>query len=116
MANWRDNILDQAEAIRQRSANFDLDALRREDEAETGGFFSGFGLGIVVGALLALVFAPKRGNETREMVSERAVQLKDKATDMIAHARGGDDEPEETRAAIEREIDDLGTTPIVSNS
>ncbi|MEJ7761631.1 MAG: YtxH domain-containing protein [Thermomicrobiales bacterium] len=116
MASWRDNILDQAEAIRQRSADFDLDALRREDEAESGGFFSGFGLGIVVGAVLALVFAPKRGDETREIVSERAVQLKDKASGLIAQARGGDDEPEETLAAIERDIDDLGTTPIVPDN
>ena len=113
MASWRDSILDQAEAIRQRSANIDIESLRREDEAETGGFFAGFGLGIAVGAVLALVFAPKRGDETREMVSERAVQLKDKASDLISHARGGDDEPEETQAAIEREIDDLGTTPIM---
>jgi len=113
MANWRDRILDQAEEIRQRSADFDLESLRREDEAETGGFISGFALGIVVGAVLALVFTPKRGDETREMVGERATQLKDKATDLIAHARGDDDETADTQAAIEREIDDLGTTPIV---
>ena len=111
MANWRERILEQAEAARQRAAEAaseaQLEQLKREDEAESSGFFGGFALGLVVGAILALVFAPMRGEQTREMVAERAVQLKDKAADLVAQARG-DDDTEEFDAAIEREIDAAG--------
>lgn len=110
MARWRERILEQAEAARQRAAEMardnDLEQLKREDEAESSGFFGGFALGLVVGAVLALVFAPMRGEQTREMVAERAVQLKDKAADLVAQVRGDDDPTDEVDAAIEREIDD----------
>jgi len=112
MATWRERILEQAEAARQRAADVasdvDLEQLKREDEAESSGFFGGFALGMVVGAILALVFAPMRGEQTRGMVAERAVQLKDKAADLVAQARGDDDDTDDIGAAIEREIDDTG--------
>ena len=110
MATWRERLLEQAEAARRRAAGIDLEQLeqlKREDEAESSGFFGGFALGLIVGAILALVFAPMRGEQTREMVAERAVQLKDKAADLVAQARGGDDDAtDDVGAAIEREIDD----------
>ena len=109
MARWRERLLEQAEAARRRAAGIDpdLEQLQREEEAESSGFFAGFALGVVVGATLALVFAPLKGEQTRELVAERAVQLKDRATDLVAQARGdaaataADDGP-----AIEREIDE----------
>jgi hypothetical protein len=111
MANWRDRILEEAEAARKRSPRFDIDfdALRREDEAETGGFFGGFALGVIVGAILALVFAPQKGDETRDLVSERAMQFKDRATEFVAQVRG-DDEPDDEEPAIEREMEIEDTT------
>ncbi len=111
MASWRERVLDRAEvAARGRAAERDLDALKREDEAESSGFFGGFGLGVVVGAVLALVFAPQKGEETRGMVAERAVQIKDRASDLVSQVRG-DDEPaaDDVAPAIEREIDDPGS-------
>ncbi|MBA3336865.1 MAG: YtxH domain-containing protein [Chloroflexia bacterium] len=80
---------------RKRLSEMDLEALRREDEATNNGFFGGFALGIAVGAILALIFAPMKGEQTRELVTERAVQLKEKATDLVAQVRG-DDEMETT--------------------
>ena len=111
MANWRDRILDEAEAARKRShdLNFNLDALRREDEAETGGFFGGFTLGVIVGAVLALVFAPQKGEETRQLVTERAMHLKEQASEFVAQVRG-DDEPDDVEPAIERELEIDDTT------
>lgn len=111
MANWRDRIMDEAEAARKRAPRFDIDfdALRREDEAETGGFFGGFALGMLVGAILALVFAPQKGNETRQLVTERAMQFKDQATEFVAQVRG-EDEPDDDEPAIEREIEIDDTT------
>ncbi len=81
---------------RKRLSEIDLEALRREDEATNNGFFGGFGLGLLVGAILALVFAPMKGEQTRELVTERAVQLKEKATDLVAQVRGDDEELEPT--------------------
>ena len=101
MANWRERALERAEAARRRAAEIeaDFDQLRREDEAESSGFFGGFALGVVVGAILALVFAPMRGEETRGLVAERASQLKDRATDLVAQVRGdGDDQTEDLGA------------------
>ncbi len=105
MANWRERALERAEAAKARVEEIDLDQLKREEEAESSGFFGGFLLGVVVGAILALVFAPLRGEETREMVAERAVQLKDRATDLVAQVRGDDGEAgSEDGPVIEREI------------
>ncbi len=109
MASWRDRILEQAEAARQRASEFDLEQLRREDEAESHGFFAGFGLGVLVGVVLALVFSPWKGEQTREVVAERAVQLKDRATDLVAQVRGDGDETATSDAAIERKIEDAAS-------
>src|SRR5215210_3704869 len=103
MASWRERILEQAEAARKRASDLNLEQLRREEEAENSGFFAGFGLGLAVGALLALVFAPWKGEQTREIVAERAVQLKDRASDLVAQVRGdGDDDADATGEAIEQ--------------
>ena len=106
MAGWRERMLDQAETARRQAAEVDIEQLMREDEAESHGFFGGFGLGLMVGAVLALVFAPTKGERTRELVAERAVQLKDRASELVAQVRGDDDEDDEP-AAIEREIDEV---------
>ena len=109
MANWRERVLDRAEAVaRAQAAERNLEALKREDEAESSGFFGGFGLGIIVGAVLALVFAPQKGEETRGMMAERAVQIKERASDLVSQVRG-EDEPaaDDVTPAIEREIDDV---------
>jgi len=102
MANWRERVLERAEEARRQvaDAEFNIEQLKREDEAESSGFFAGFALGIVVGAILALIFAPWKGEQTRERVTERAVQLKDRATDLVAQVRGdGEDDDPTSRLA-----------------
>ncbi|MDD5312740.1 MAG: YtxH domain-containing protein [Dehalococcoidia bacterium] len=47
-------------------------------DASTG-FFSGLILGAVVGAAVALLYAPQPGVETRRMVKEKAAEVKEKA-------------------------------------
>lgn len=66
-----------------------LDLKKREEEAAGEGFLGGVLLGIVVGAILALIFAPKSGSETREMVIETASGLMHKGEDLVGH---GDEE------------------------
>ena len=55
-------------------------------EHNEGGFVGGLFLGVVLGAILALLFAPKSGQQTREMVSQTVTDIKD----MVAGE--GDDE------------------------
>ncbi|MDP9369155.1 MAG: YtxH domain-containing protein [Chloroflexota bacterium] len=119
MASWRERVLDRRERVLDRAEEArlraaterDLEALKREDEAESSGFFGGFGLGLLVGAVLALVFAPQTGEETRGMVAERAVQLKERASDLVSQVRGDDESTADVAPAIEREIDDAAGAP-----
>lgn len=118
---WSERLRERIEAAREAAADADpqaaWDQLQREDEAESHGFLGGFGLGVVVGALLALIFSPATGERTREVVAERAVQLKDRATDLVAQVRGDGAEEADGDAAppaiIEREIDE--PTPLMSS-
>ncbi len=66
-----------------------LDMQKREEDAASEGFLGGVLLGIVVGAILALIFAPKSGSETREMVAETATGLMHKAEDIVGQKEAG---------------------------
>lgn len=94
--------------------DIDLNFLRkREEEAASRGFLGGFLLGVLVGAVIALVFAPRRGQETREIVAGAAGDLRGKATDLVQQVRSDSDGTGDAAAqdlgdgpAIEREIGD----------
>ena len=45
----------------------------------SSGFFSGLLMGAVIGAAIALLYAPQPGHETRRMVKEKALEVKEKA-------------------------------------
>ncbi len=51
------------------------------------GFFAGFLLGGVVGAAAALLITPRSGDETRDTLMERGIELKVKAEEVAAKAR-----------------------------
>lgn len=105
-----------AKKIRKQLQN--METQKREEDAASEGFLGGVVLGLVVGAILALIFAPKTGSETREMVTGTAKDLRHKAEDLVA--QGKDDAgvaetdsstlPDEP--AIER---DFGTTDRSNN-
>ncbi len=90
----------------------DLDFAReREDAATTRGFFGGMLLGALLGIVLTLVFAPRRGDETRAVLATAAGEVAHKAVDLAHQANpfsdddghaGGD--VHSGKAAIEREI------------
>jgi hypothetical protein len=46
-----------------------------------------FGAGLLVGAGLALLFAPTSGRELRDELGERAAELRDRASGAVEHAR-----------------------------
>lgn len=43
--------------------------------------------GIAIGAALALLFAPRSGRETRDILAERSGEIKDRATDIARDTR-----------------------------
>ncbi|MBI4317793.1 MAG: YtxH domain-containing protein [Chloroflexi bacterium] len=61
--------------------------------AEQGsGFFAGFVIGSIVGAGLALIFAPRPGEETRKQLLEKTIELQGKAEGVTTLARTVADE------------------------
>lgn len=62
-----------------------LVVIERDGGSNTGAFL----LGAVVGAGLALLFAPRSGKETQEQLKARAVQLRDVAQERMRAAQEG---------------------------
>jgi gas vesicle protein len=56
-------------------------------EREGGGGIGSFILGALVGAGLALLFAPKSGEETQEEIKSRAIKLRDVAKERVRDAQ-----------------------------
>ena len=56
-------------------------------ERDSGGSFGSFFLGALVGAGLALLFAPQSGEETQEEIRERAQKLRIAAEERIREAQ-----------------------------
>ncbi|MDZ7845011.1 MAG: YtxH domain-containing protein [Anaerolineales bacterium] len=52
-----------------------------------GAFFSGFLIGGLAGAITALLLAPQSGEETRDVIKTKGIELKDKTIETIDDAR-----------------------------
>ena len=50
-------------------------------------FITGLVLGSMVGAAIGIAFTPRRGDEVRDSLMERWIELKDRATDLSSRAR-----------------------------
>lgn len=75
-------------------------------ERRSGGGFGIFVLGVVIGAGLALLYAPEAGTETRRKVAKGARRLRRKARDLAAHAQdSAQDVARSTREALERRLE-----------
>lgn len=57
------------------------------DRNGVGLFFIGFILGGLVGALAALLYAPQSGEETRVLIKDKSIELRDKAQQTAEQAR-----------------------------
>lgn len=53
------------------------------DRDEFGAFLIGFVVGGLTGAITALLLAPQTGEETRGVIKERAIELRDKASTSV---------------------------------
>ena len=58
-----------------------------EKQCSLSGTLTAFAVGAAVGAGLALLFAPRSGRETRELLARRAGDLRDKAVDTLDGAK-----------------------------
>lgn len=56
------------------------------DNDEFGAFLLGFIVGGVAGAVVSLLFAPQTGEETRAMLQEKSIELRDRATENAGEA------------------------------
>jgi len=61
-----------------------------------GPFFAGFMLGGLVGAALALLFAPQPGEETVAMIKTKGIELKERVTELT---------PEELKKAAQEGLE-----------
>jgi gas vesicle protein len=56
------------------------------DRDEFGAFLVGFIVGGLAGAVTALLLAPQSGEETRTIIKEKSIELKDKASETVEEA------------------------------
>ncbi len=56
------------------------------DKDDFGAFVFGFLMGGITGAVVALLFAPQTGEETRAMIKDKAIELRDKASETFDEA------------------------------
>ena len=58
-----------------------------DQDGDFGAFLAGFVIGGMVGAAVALLLAPQSGEETRTIIHDRSIELKDKAAEKAESAR-----------------------------
>ncbi len=58
------------------------------DRNEFGAFLIGFIIGGLTGAAVSLLMAPQTGEETREFLRDRAIELRDKAAETAQETAG----------------------------
>ncbi len=56
------------------------------DRDNFGAFIVGFLVGGLTGAIIALLYAPQSGEETRTVIKEKAIELKDKTAEGLEDA------------------------------
>jgi gas vesicle protein len=56
------------------------------DSDEFGAFLVGFIVGGLAGAVVSLLFAPQSGEETRALLREKSIELRDRASDTAEDA------------------------------
>jgi gas vesicle protein len=57
------------------------------DSDDFGAFLIGFMVGGVAGAVVALLFAPQSGEETRTLIKDKSIELREKAGETADKAR-----------------------------
>lgn len=82
--------------------------MSRNKEGGNGKVFSSFIFGAFVGAVAALLFTPKSGNEIRGNLNRQTISLKKKSTDFASKAK-------EKSSSIARTVSDSSMVNKVKN-
>lgn len=56
------------------------------DRDDFGAFLIGFVVGGITGAITALLFAPQAGEETRTMIRDKAIELRDQTSETVGES------------------------------
>ena len=63
-----------------------------DNSSDFGAFLTGFLIGGLAGAAMSLLMAPQSGEETREQIVSRGIELRDRADDELRTFRSRADE------------------------
>lgn len=72
-----------------------------------GDFLAGFLVGTLVGAAAALLFAPQSGEETRTLIRDRGIEIKERAEVLSTEARKRAEELQEQAKGRAEEVSGL---------
>lgn len=76
--------------------------MSENNSCPVGGFVAAFAIGALAGAAVALLYAPRSGEETRKLIAAKGKELKGKAHDAIEDAKDFiDGKKAEIAAAVE---------------
>ncbi|MBI4759981.1 MAG: YtxH domain-containing protein [Chloroflexota bacterium] len=83
------------------------------DRDEFGAFLVGFIVGGLTGAVVALLFAPQSGEETRALIKDKSIELRDKASqtaeEALAKAEAAAQEARARADELARQLKERGT-------
>ena len=57
------------------------------ESSRVGGYLAAFAIGALIGTGVALLYAPRSGKETRELLAKKGRDLKSKASDAVDDAK-----------------------------
>lgn len=79
-----------------------------DNDTDFGAYLAGFLIGGLVGAAAALLLAPQSGEETRTILRDKSIELRDKATESAEETLNKATKLlEDTRTRLVESIDDL---------
>ena len=82
------------------------------DRDEFGAFLVGFIVGGLTGAVVSLLFAPQSGEETRALIKDKSIELRDRAQhtteEMLARAEAAAAEARARADELARQLRDRG--------
>lgn len=79
-----------------------------DNDTDFGAYLAGFVIGGLVGAAAALLLAPQSGEETRTIIRDKSIELRDKATENAEEALNKATKLlEDTRTRLVESIEDL---------
>jgi gas vesicle protein len=73
--------------LRQIESNSSKKGENMSEKNDFGAFLVGFLVGGLTGAAVSLLFAPQSGEETRALLRDKAIELRDRASETVEEAR-----------------------------